>query len=61
MTITLADLKIRLLARCDPDRLVDLLSITTEQLVEDFSDEIEEKYDSLVAEFYEDDEDENSD
>ena len=57
MTVTLADLKQRILDRVDPDRLLDLLNLNTEQLVAAFEDEIEEKYDELVNELYEDGED----
>lgn len=53
MTITLSDLKQRILDRVDPDRLLDLLNLNTEQLVAAFEDEIEEHYDELVSELYE--------
>lgn len=56
MTITLADLKQRILDRVDPDRLLDLLNLNTEQLVAAFEDEIEEKYEELVSELYENEE-----
>ena len=56
MTTTLADLKQRILDRVDPDRLLDLLNLTTEQLVAAFGEEIEEKFDDLYSELYEDDE-----
>ena len=52
MTITLADLKQRLLDRVDPDQLVDLLGISTEQLVAAFEDDLDECYDKLVKELY---------
>lgn len=57
MTITLADLKQRILDRVDPDRLVELLNLNTEQLVAAFEDEIEEKYDELVSELYDESDD----
>lgn len=57
MTITLADLKQRILDRVDPDRLLELLNLNTEQLVAAFEDEIEDKYDELVSELYEDTDD----
>lgn len=53
MTITLSDLKQRILDRVDPDRLLDLLNLDTEQLVAAFEDEIENHFDDLVSELYE--------
>jgi hypothetical protein len=55
--LTLTELKERLANRCDEQTLVDLLEINAEELVERFVDKIEEKFDILVNEF-DDDEDE---
>lgn len=57
MTVTLADLKQRILDRVDPDRLLEMLNLDTEQLVAAFEDEIEAKYYELVSELYEDSDD----
>lgn len=61
MTITLADLKQRILDRVDPDRLLELLNLNTEQLVAAFEDEIEEKFEELVSELYEDTDNDTTD
>lgn len=60
MTVTLADLKERIMERVDPDTLVDLLNLSTEQLVSAFPDEVEEQYSKLVSELYEDSDDDHS-
>lgn len=57
MTITLADLKQRILDRVDPDRLLELLNLNTEQLVAAFEDEIEEKFEELISELYDESDD----
>ena len=45
--LTLVELKERLHQQLDPDVIVDLLQITSEELVEAFSDKIEEIHDKL--------------
>ena len=59
MTITLTDLKQRLLERVDPNEVVELLEISTEELVNVFSDKIEERYDILVSDLYDEIEEED--
>lgn len=60
MTVTLKDIKQWLLTTADPDEVIELLDITTEQLVDRFDDIIEANYDLLAQQIEEeifDDED----
>jgi hypothetical protein len=53
--ITLRELQDKLLETYDPDVLVEKLALTSEDIVEQFVDKIEERYESLVEEFQEED------
>ena len=59
MTITLVELKEKL-KQLDEVLLCETLDISSEELVEQFTDLIEEKYDELISEFQEET-DESSD
>ena len=54
---TLEELKEKIVETYDPDLLVDLLKLTTKELVEAFTDQIEEMADFFEEEFKEDAED----
>jgi hypothetical protein len=54
---TLEELKEKIVETYDPDLLVDLLKVTTKELVEAFTDQIEEMADFFEEEFKEDAED----
>jgi hypothetical protein len=49
--LTLEELMDRLLTQMDPDDILDLLQISTEDLLDKFSDRIEERYEELNDEF----------
>lgn len=49
--LTLEELKERLIERVDEVTLLELLNVTSEDLVEAFSDEIENNYDKLIEEY----------
>lgn len=51
MQLTLEELKERLAQQVDEVTLLELLDISAEDIVERFSDEIEEKFDKLCKEF----------
>lgn len=51
MTLTLEELKEYMAKQVSELDILELLDITSEELVEAFTDEIEEKLDSLVREF----------
>lgn len=51
MTLTLEELKEYMAKQVSELDILELLDITSEELVEAFTDEIEEKMDSLVREF----------
>ena len=51
MTLTLNELKERLAEFYDEVTLLEVLNVNSFDLVEAFSDRIEAKYESLVAEF----------
>jgi hypothetical protein len=50
--ITIRELQERAAERLDPDELVELLDISSEELVEAFPDKIEEHYEQLVQELF---------
>jgi hypothetical protein len=52
--ITVRELQERLAERRDPDEIVELLEITSEELVEAFPDKIEDNYEQLVQELFDD-------
>jgi len=56
MNLTLHELKQRLAAKYDPDDLLELLNISSEQLVDVLEDFIIDKQDELTAELEGDDE-----
>lgn len=49
--MTLSELKQRLAERLDPDTLLEELNISSEELVERFTDKIEDDFDRLEAEY----------
>ena len=49
--LTLVELKEELAKTCDEISLLEILEINSYDLVEAFSDRIEDKYDELVSEF----------
>ena len=55
--LTLVELKQRMADRLNPDELVEILNISSEELVDAFADKIEERLDHFLTEF---DDDENS-
>lgn len=54
--LTLKELQQLLALNCDPDELIQILDISSEDLVERFTDKIEERYDELTEDFQEEDE-----
>jgi hypothetical protein len=50
--ITIREIQERAAERLDPDELVELLDISSEELVEAFPDKIEEHYEQLVQELF---------
>lgn len=50
MNLTIPELKEKIIEQIDEVTFLDLLGLTTEDLVEVFSDKIEDKYDLLCAE-----------
>lgn len=55
--ITVRELQERLAERYDPDEIVDVLEISSDELVESFPDKIEDKYEQLVQELFDEVED----
>jgi hypothetical protein len=53
--MTIRELKERLVQQVDIVTLLEVLKISSEELVEAFSDKIEESFEQLTAEFDEDD------
>lgn len=51
MALTIEELKDRIAAQVDPDDIVELLDISSEELLERFTDKVEEKYNGLCKEF----------
>ena len=58
MSATLKEIQGRLSERYDPDYLVELLEISSEELVEAFPDKVEAKFEDLEAELFEEGSDE---
>jgi len=56
VAVTLTELKQKLANYYDEISLLELLNITSEELVERFYDKIEDRYDELVEEFPDDEE-----
>lgn len=50
--VTIRELQERLAERRDPDEIVELLEITSDELVEAFPDKIEDNYEQLVQELF---------
>lgn len=50
--ITVRELQERLAERYDPDEIVEVLDISSDELVEAFPDKVEEHYDELVQELF---------
>ncbi len=50
MNLTLKELKELLSQQYDPESLVDLLGVSSEQIVEAFSDVIEDNYNKIIKE-----------
>ena len=61
MAITFVELKQRLIEQTDPDVLVELLDLSSEDIAEAFSDRIEARFDFLIGEYFTSDEDDPSD
>lgn len=49
--LTLIELKQRMKEQLNPDELVEILNISSEELVETFQDKIEERFDYFLGEF----------
>jgi hemerythrin-like domain-containing protein len=56
MTITLVEIFEKLKQRYDPDELVELLEISSEELVDRFEDKIEDRYYEVLEELEEEEE-----
>ena len=54
MAVTFQELKQRLIEQVDPDLLVELLEISSEELIETFSDKIEDRFDNLLEQYFTD-------
>ncbi len=50
MNLTLEELKEKLAEQHDPDTLIELLNLTSEEIVEAFTDKISDNYDKLIEE-----------
>jgi hypothetical protein len=50
--VTIRELQERLAERRDPDEIVELLDISSDELTEAFPDKVEEHYDELVQELF---------
>lgn len=57
MKVTLRELQERLAERLDPDALVDLLDVSSEDIVEAFPEKVDEKFDILITEYFDEEED----
>ena len=53
MTLLLHELKMHLLNSKNPDDLLELLNISSEELLERFTDKIEDRYEELSEEYEE--------
>ncbi len=54
MNLTLSELMDRIVVQFDPSDLIERLQISIEELVEAFTDKIEDNYDILIDELTED-------
>ena len=52
MAVTFLELKQRLIEQTDPDILVELLDLSSEDIAEAFSDKIEERFDQLMEQYF---------
>lgn len=52
--VTIRELQERLAERYDPDEIVEALDVSSAELVEAFPDKVEEHYDELVQELFDD-------
>ena len=50
--MTFQDLKQRLMERADPDVLVELLDLSSEDIVNAFQDQIEDRFDQLKDQYF---------
>ncbi len=50
MDLTIEELKVRIINQFDADLFLELLDIGIEELVEAFTDKVEEYYDTLIQE-----------
>ena len=50
--MTFQDLKQRLIEQADPDVLVELLEISSEELVNTFEDKIEDRLEKLIGDYF---------
>lgn len=57
MAVTLPELKQKLIEMYDEVSLLEILQISTDDIVERFDDRIEEKYDDLIEELEEEESD----
>lgn len=56
--MTLVELKERIAERLNPDEIIELLDISSKEILEEFGDKIEEHYDELIKEYGDDEESE---
>lgn len=61
MAVTFQDLKQRLMERADPDVLVEVLDLSSEDIVNAFQDQIEDRFDLLKDQYFPIEEEEDSD
>lgn len=54
--ITVREVQERLAERWNPDEIVDVLEVSSAELVEAFPDKIEDRYEQLVQELFDDEE-----
>ena len=52
MAVTFQDLKQRLIEQADPDVLVELLEISSEELANAFEDKIEDRLEKLIGDYF---------
>lgn len=57
MEVTLEELKERLKDRVDETTLLEILDISTDELVERFEDKIDDRFDKLVRDYFDSDQD----
>lgn len=52
MAVTFSELKQRLIEQTDPDVLVELLDLSSEEIAEAFADKIEERLEQLQDQYF---------